>query len=150
MRAFVSLVLFLCLQIPFSTTFAQDGASAAPMSPGATVRPKIALVLSGGGARGYSHIGVLRVLEKLRVPVDLVVGTSLGAVVGGLYATGLLGVTGEAGNATFTRDALRLNELKKNLSVFIGATTALGPAYLGYAIAPGGTQSVYLQFGASF
>ncbi|MFG6466057.1 patatin-like phospholipase family protein [Roseateles sp. BYS87W] len=51
-------------------------------------RPKIGLVLSGGGARGLAHIGVLRVLEELQVPVDLIVGTSMGAVVGGAYASG--------------------------------------------------------------
>lgn len=51
-------------------------------------RPRIALVLSGGGARGLAHIGVLKVLESLQVPVDLVVGTSMGAVVGGAYAAG--------------------------------------------------------------
>ncbi|MBA5685694.1 patatin-like phospholipase family protein [Rugamonas apoptosis] len=51
-------------------------------------RPRIALVLSGGGARGFAHIGVLRVLQELRVPVDIVVGTSMGSVVGGAYAAG--------------------------------------------------------------
>jgi NTE family protein len=51
-------------------------------------RPRIALVLSGGGARGLAHIGVLRVLKELHVPVDMVVGTSMGAVVGGAYAAG--------------------------------------------------------------
>jgi NTE family protein len=51
-------------------------------------RPRIGLVLSGGGARGFAHIGVLRVLQELRVPVDVVVGTSMGAVVGGAYAAG--------------------------------------------------------------
>jgi len=55
---------------------------------GATARPRIGLVLSGGGARGAAHIGVLQVLESLHVPVDCVTGTSMGAVVGGLYATG--------------------------------------------------------------
>jgi len=53
------------------------------------VRPKIAVVLSGGGARGFSHIGVLRVLERNRLPVDIVVGTSIGAVIGALYASGV-------------------------------------------------------------
>jgi len=52
-------------------------------------RPKIGLVLGGGGARGAAHIGVLRVLERERIPVDYVVGTSMGAIVGGLYASGL-------------------------------------------------------------
>jgi NTE family protein len=51
-------------------------------------RPKIGVVLSGGGARGLAHIGVLRVLEEMQVPVDLIVGTSMGAVVGGAYASG--------------------------------------------------------------
>lgn len=52
-------------------------------------RPRIGLVLSGGGARGAAHIGVLKVLEENRVPIDAIAGTSMGAVVGGLYATGL-------------------------------------------------------------
>lgn len=47
------------------------------------------LVLSGGGARGMAHIGVIKVLERERIPVDCIVGTSMGAVVGGLYASGL-------------------------------------------------------------
>ncbi len=51
-------------------------------------RPKVALVLSGGGARGSAHIGVMKVLEEYHVPVDLVVGTSMGSIVGGLYAAG--------------------------------------------------------------
>lgn len=51
-------------------------------------RPRIALVLSGGGARGLAHIGVLRVLRELQVPVDMVVGTSMGAVIGGAFAAG--------------------------------------------------------------
>ncbi|HRX91104.1 MAG TPA: patatin-like phospholipase family protein, partial [Steroidobacteraceae bacterium] len=46
-------------------------------------------MLSGGGARGAAHIGVLKVLEQLRIPVDVIAGTSMGAVVGGLYASGL-------------------------------------------------------------
>ena len=47
-------------------------------------RPRIGLVLSGGGARGAAHVGVLKVLEEMRVPIDAVAGTSMGAVVGGL------------------------------------------------------------------
>jgi NTE family protein len=52
-------------------------------------RPKIALVLSGGGARGFAHIGVLKKIEELKIPIDIVVGTSMGSIVGGLYAIGL-------------------------------------------------------------
>lgn len=51
-------------------------------------RPKIGLVLGGGGARGAAHVGVLKVLEEYRIPVDFVVGTSVGSFVGGLYALG--------------------------------------------------------------
>ena len=51
-------------------------------------RPRIALVLSGGGARGFAHIGVLRALREMHIPIDIVVGTSMGAVVGGAYAAG--------------------------------------------------------------
>ncbi len=54
-------------------------------------RPKVGLVLSGGGARGAAHVGVIRALEEMRIPIDAVAGTSMGAVVGGLYAAGLSG-----------------------------------------------------------
>ena len=52
-------------------------------------RPKIGLALSGGGARGFAHIGVLQWFEEHRVPVDYIAGTSMGGLVGGLYATGM-------------------------------------------------------------
>ena len=52
-------------------------------------RPKIALVLSGGGARGAAHVGILKVLEENKVPVDLIVGNSMGSIVGGMYAVGM-------------------------------------------------------------
>lgn len=52
-------------------------------------RARIGLVLSGGGARGLAHVGVLKVLERERIPVDVVVGTSMGAIIGGLYASGM-------------------------------------------------------------
>lgn len=51
-------------------------------------RPKVALVLSGGGAKGFAHIGVLKVLEEEGIPIDLIVGTSMGSLVGGIYSTG--------------------------------------------------------------
>lgn len=54
-------------------------------------RPRVGLVLSGGGARGAAHVGVLKVLDEMRVPVDAIAGTSMGAVVGGLYASGMSG-----------------------------------------------------------
>jgi len=55
---------------------------------GTDAAPRIGLALSGGGARGIAHIGVLKVLEELRVPVHCITGTSMGAIVGGAYASG--------------------------------------------------------------
>ena len=52
-------------------------------------RPKIGLVLSGGGARGLAHVGVLKELEAARIPIDFVAGTSMGSIIGGLYAAGM-------------------------------------------------------------
>ncbi|EGQ8258446.1 patatin-like phospholipase family protein [Vibrio parahaemolyticus] len=52
-------------------------------------RPKVAVVLAGGGAKGSAHIGVLKALEEMHIPVDIITGTSMGAYVGGLYATGM-------------------------------------------------------------
>nr|WP_241762524.1 patatin-like phospholipase family protein [Vibrio coralliilyticus] len=66
-----------------SAAFSDTGEYVAPE------RPKIAVVLAGGGAKGAAHIGVLKALEELRVPVDYITGTSMGAYVGGLYATGM-------------------------------------------------------------
>lgn len=51
-------------------------------------RPKIGLVLSGGGAKGFAHIGVLKVIEEAGIKIDYIGGTSMGAVIGGLYASG--------------------------------------------------------------
>ncbi len=67
--------------------FATPGfATAAEVS--AEEDPKLVLVLSGGGARGITHIGVIRVLEELHIAPDLIVGTSMGSIIGGLYAAG--------------------------------------------------------------
>ena len=51
-------------------------------------RKKVAVVLSGGGAKGMAHIGVLKVLERAGIPIDIVTGTSIGSIVGGLYSIG--------------------------------------------------------------
>ena len=81
---------------PAATNAATDTAAATPDSgaqcgaraPGDT-RPRVGLVLGGGGARGFAHVSVLKELERLRVPVDCIAGTSMGALVGGLYASGM-------------------------------------------------------------
>ncbi len=80
LRPFPVLWLLLALfALPPSQAVAQEKAA----------RPKIGLVLGGGGAKGAAHVGVLKVIEELRVPVDCIAGTSMGAIVGGMYASGM-------------------------------------------------------------
>ncbi len=59
------------------------------MAASGAERPKVGLVLSGGGARGAAHISVLKVIEELGIPIDYIAGTSMGAIIGGLYASGM-------------------------------------------------------------
>jgi NTE family protein len=73
---------------PDAATAVATPMPAAPSQPQAA-RPRVGLVLGGGGARGAAHVGVLEVLERLRVPVDCVAGTSMGALVAGAWAAGL-------------------------------------------------------------
>ena len=77
MPSIVAMLLLLCILSPDSS-FAEE-----------TKRPKIGLVLGGGGAKGAAHIGVLKVLEEQKIPVDYIAGTSMGAIVAALYASGL-------------------------------------------------------------
>src|SRR6516162_4238097 len=64
-------------------------ARAAHSSSSTPKRPRIGLALGGGFARGMSHIGVLKVFEQERIPIDFIAGTSVGAVIGASYASGL-------------------------------------------------------------
>ena len=61
----------------------------AGLQAGELARDRVGLVLAGGGARGIAHVGVIRALEEMQIPVDAIAGTSMGALVGGLYATGM-------------------------------------------------------------
>ena len=63
--------------------------SASPVSTAPLPKPRIALVLGGGAARGFAHVGVIRALEQERIPIDLVVGTSVGSLIGAIYASDL-------------------------------------------------------------
>ncbi len=88
----LNLLLLAWLTLLAGIAYASTRAPAVPELPPLEAgggRPKVALVLSGGGARGLTHVGVLKVLEAARVPVDMVVGTSMGAIIGGLYAAGM-------------------------------------------------------------
>jgi NTE family protein len=78
------LVLFACLLMP---ALPQAVSAAEGAAPGK--RPRIGLVLGGGGAKGAAHIGVLRVLDELRIPIDCIAGTSMGALIGGTFASGM-------------------------------------------------------------
>ena len=78
-------VLLLITSLTFSSNAAERLDS---LLANATTRPKVGLVLSGGGAKGSAHIGVLRVLEDLGIHVDYVTGTSMGSIMGGMYSLG--------------------------------------------------------------
>jgi len=85
-----SITLALCL-LSATPALAQQAPADDPPP-----RPRIGLVLSGGGARGLAHVGVLKVLDEMHVPVDAIAGTSMGAVIGGLYASGMTAAEIEA------------------------------------------------------
>ena len=85
--AWLPRLVLACLAAVLSTPLTAQAADNTQPAP-ATAQPKICLVLSGGGARGAAHVGVIKVLEEHRVPVHCVVGTSMGSLVGGAYATG--------------------------------------------------------------
>jgi NTE family protein len=106
-RIFLLTGLLLCCAVARAQT---------PPGEDAPRRPRIGLVLSGGGARGAAHIGVLKMLDRLHVPIDAIAGTSMGAVVGGLYASGMSGDEIEQAMASVDwqsafRDRLRRTEL---------------------------------------
>src|SRR3954464_9700346 len=78
----IQLVFFAFLFFNSQQTFSQE------QKQDSVKRPKIGLVLSGGGAKGFAHIGVLKVLEEAGIKIDYIGGTSMGSIIGGLYASG--------------------------------------------------------------
>lgn len=93
-----AVVLILMLYFPMAPILAKEDAG----------RPKIGLALSGGGARGGAHVGILKVLEEMNVPIDYIAGTSMGAIIGGLYAAGY--------NAAEVEQILSETDWKKGLT----------------------------------
>lgn len=76
MKKRICFVLILCISLfVFSPVHAQQ-------------RKSVAVVLSGGGAKGVAHIGALKVIEEAGIPIDYIVGTSMGSIIGGLYSIG--------------------------------------------------------------
>jgi len=88
--ATAGLTLLLGCQTAPPATVPQTTIVQTPQLPqGPPPKPKIALVLGGGAARGFAHVGVIRVLEQEKVPIDMVVGTSVGSLIGAIYASDL-------------------------------------------------------------
>jgi len=85
-RRWLSVATIACLVTSPLTALADCGLTTKGESKS---RPRIGLALSGGGARGAAHIGVIRVLREQKVPIDCIAGTSMGAIIGGLYASGM-------------------------------------------------------------
>jgi NTE family protein len=116
-------------------------------------RPKIGLVLSGGGARGAAHVGVLKVLEEYRVPVDFIVGTSMGSLVGGAYASGMSVAEMEetiAGISTELlfkdkppRQELSMRRKQDDFNIFIGPELGIRDGKLG--LPKGAVSGVQLE-----
>ena len=80
----LALLIVICLPVCFA-----NNALGEPGPNAETSRPKVAVILGGGGAHGVAHLGVLAELERQRIPIDLLVGTGFGGIVGGLYASGM-------------------------------------------------------------
>jgi NTE family protein len=85
----VLIITTLLLLLPFYAAAQQNPARQTEMQTAARPRPKIGVALEGGGALGLAHVGVLQWFEEHHIPIDYVAGTSMGGLVGGLYATGL-------------------------------------------------------------
>jgi NTE family protein len=97
---------------PVNSAEPEATATSAPAKP----RPRVGLVLGGGGAKGAAHVGVLRVLDELHIPVDCIIGTSMGALVGATYASGLSAAeVEEAVRAISWRDTIARRGLREKV-----------------------------------
>src|SRR5665647_855438 len=95
LRNNLKLILFIAILTPF-TSLAQ--------------RPKVGLVLSGGGAKGISHIGILQAIDSAGLKIDYLTGTSMGSIIGGLYAVGYSGKQIEKISDNLDWDAILSNK----------------------------------------
>jgi NTE family protein len=109
---FVLMLALLCSSLWLGLAFAQTDPAPQPVTEPATqpamARPKVAILLAGGVARGFAYFGVLQELTEAGVPIDLIVGTSMGAMVSGLYTSGY---SFETVNKIFAKMARNQNEL---------------------------------------
>lgn len=94
-------------------------------------KPTVALVLSGGGARGFAQIGILKTFEKYNIPINLIVGNSIGSIIGGLYASGYNAVELESiATSTNWAEVLSLTEETKRTELFIDQKQAKEKSFL--------------------
>lgn len=124
-----------------------------PKPAGSAKRPKICVVLSGGGARGAAHVGVLKVLEEFRVPIDCIAGTSMGSLVGAAYASGMTIAEMEKINASISTELLfkerpprqerPMREKQDDYKVFVGPEIGIGGGKL--TVAKGLVTGVQLE-----
>jgi len=109
----------------------QNASKAMADTNGRPRRPRIVLVLGGGGMRGWTHIGVLRALERLGLGVDEVIGTSMGAVMGALFASGMDSHAIERAASEFSvKDYFKLNLLKFLVKGYRHASVYKGKAFM--------------------
>jgi len=106
-------------------------------------RPRVGLAFSGGGAKGFAHIGVLKVLEELGLPIDCITGTSMGSVIGGLYAIGyttdsLTALARRKDWPQFFNDAATRRDLPMEEKLWDGRYFATFPIRKGNVQLPGG------------
>jgi NTE family protein len=137
MRKAISLILAMLIIVAANAQEQRTGNEASEMADStAAKRATVGVVLSGGGAKGMAHIGVLKVLEKAGIPIDIVTGTSIGSIVGGLYAIGYnahsLDSTVRAQDWTYVitdKEDLRhqsLNDRKKQNTYLISTGLTIG------------------------
>lgn len=132
-------ILLLLFTVKISPSPSGEGWGGASPSPsgesrgGASSPKSIALVLGGGGAKGAAHIGVLKVMEEVGLQPDIIVGTSIGAIVGGLYSVGYTAshldslFRSQQWTRLFTREAIRGNAIKTMLDSLVAHPPA--PSY---------------------
>jgi NTE family protein len=134
MSAVAAMGLALLAALPAQAApAATDATAPAAVSP---KRPKICLVLSGGGARGAAHVGVIKVLEEYRVPIHCIAGTSMGALVGAAFASGMSVEEMSAVNASISTELLfkdkpprkeESNRKKQDdFNIFVGPEVGVG------------------------
>lgn len=139
----------LVLAVLFAAMALPARADEAPAATAGAKRPKVCLVLSGGGARGAAHVGVIKVLEEYRVPIDCIAGTSMGSLVGAAYASGtsvadMEKIMGGLSTNTLFRDKppreeLQIRRKQEDRSLLFGPELGIGS--IGGTMLPQGVVS---------